>query len=129
MIKFFSKIAEWLRRYDETHNFTCDVCGREVFAGERVCAACRKTLPFNDRLICPYCGRRVREAGVCLECKQSRPAVEKARSAFVHEGEAAALVLRFKKGSKYLFRTAENAGTISRACSPRNFRGGAESSF
>ncbi|HJA95864.1 MAG TPA: ComF family protein, partial [Firmicutes bacterium] len=33
------------------------------------------------------------------------PAVEKARSAFVHEGEAAALVLRFKKGSKYLFRT------------------------
>ena len=105
MIKFFSKIADWLRRYDETHNFTCDVCGREVFAGERVCAACRKTLPFNDRLICPYCGRRVREAGVCLECKQSRPAVEKARSAFVHEGEAAALVLRFKKGSKYLFRT------------------------
>ena len=64
MIKFFSKIAEWLRRYDETHNFTCDVCGREVFAGERVCAACRKTLPFNDRLICPYCGPRRRKGAL-----------------------------------------------------------------
>lgn len=105
MIKFLSKIADWLRRYDDAHNFTCDICGREVFGGERVCAACAKALPANSGHVCPYCGRRVREPGVCIECKDHRPAVERARSCFVHEGEAAALVLRFKKGSRYLCRT------------------------
>ena len=104
-MKFFSKIAEWVRRYDDAHNFTCDVCGREVFGGERVCAACVKRLPFNNVHVCPFCGRKVSEPGTCIECKDHRPAVEKARSCFVHEGDAAALVLRFKKGRKYLYRT------------------------
>ena len=98
------KFLSWLGRTGEK-NFTCDVCGREVFGGERICAACEKTLPFNNGHICPYCGRWVREAGVCIECKDHRPAVERARSAFVHEGAAAALVRRFKQGEKYLFRT------------------------
>ena len=104
MKKFFSKIAQWMRRYDESHNFTCDICGREVFGGERVCAACRAQLPFNGGHACPLCGRKVLEAGVCIECKDSRPVVEKARSCFVHEGSAAALVLQFKKGKRYLVR-------------------------
>ena len=102
MIKFFSKIADWLRRYDDAHNFTCDICGREVFGGERVCAACAGALPFKRGHICPFCGRRVSEPGVCIECKDHRPAVGRARSCFVHEGDAAALVLRFKRGERYL---------------------------
>ena len=105
MNKFFRKIADLVRRYDDTHNFTCDVCGREVFGGERVCEKCRKTLPFNNGHICPFCGRKVLEPGVCIECKDHRPAVERARSCFTHEGDAAALVVRFKKGQKYLYRT------------------------
>ncbi len=92
------------KRYDEAHNFTCDVCGREVFDGERVCADCMKTLPFNDGAICPLCGRAVGEAGVCLECKEKPLAVRKARSVFRYEGEAARLVLRFKRGERYLYR-------------------------
>ncbi len=105
-MNFFRKIAAALDRYDDEHNFTCDLCGREVFSGERVCAPCRKTLPWNDGPICPFCGRKVGEEGVCLECKQKPLATDLARSAFTHEREAQRLVLRFKGGSRYLFRTA-----------------------
>ena len=91
--------------YDDTHNFTCDVCGREVFGGERVCETCYKELPWNNAEICPFCGRKVKEAGTCLECKEKPLATSKARSAFTHEGEAMRLVIRFKNGNKYLFRT------------------------
>ncbi len=104
------KIIEFLRRkmkeYDDTHNFTCDVCGREVFGGERVCLSCMETLPLNNKVYCPFCGRRVKEPGACVDCKKKPLGVAKARSALVHEGEAARLVLRFKNGAKYLYRAA-----------------------
>lgn len=103
--RFFKKLGAAVNQYDEEHNFTCDICGREVFGGERVCAACYQELPWNDAEICPLCGRRVKEAGICLECKQKPLATDKARSAFTHEGEAMRLVVRFKRGNKYLFRT------------------------
>lgn len=101
----FEKCKSAFLRYEETHNFTCDVCGAEVFSNERVCASCRKGLPWNRGAVCPLCGRKTGEAGVCLDCKQTPLAVKKARSCFVHEGEAARLVVRFKRGEKYLFRT------------------------
>ncbi len=93
------KLREWVREARE--NFTCDVCGREVFAGERVCEKCRKELPFHKK-VCPLCGREVREEGVCLECKEEPPGVAKARSVCEHDGEAAGLVVRFKRGKPYL---------------------------
>lgn len=104
MANLFQKIAAWVRRYDETHQFTCDVCGREVFENERICAECRKALPRNDGAVCPLCGRRVREEGVCAECKRKPLSVKAARSALLHEGEGARLVLRFKRGERYLRR-------------------------
>lgn len=102
---FFRKIKELVDAYDDTHNFTCDLCGKEVFAGERVCAACLKTLPFNNGAICPFCGRKVGEAGACLDCKEKPLGAEKARSVFVHEGKAAEAVLRYKRGARYFCRT------------------------
>lgn len=99
------KISEWVRKYDDTHNYTCDVCGREVFGGERVCAGCRAALPWNDGHICPLCGRRVKEEGICLECKARPLRTDRARSVFLHEKEAANLVVRYKRGQKYLYRT------------------------
>lgn len=101
----FPALRRRIKAYDDTHNFTCDVCGREVFGNERVCAACRRALPWNDGPVCPLCGRGVKEEGVCLSCKARPIGVEKARSVFLHEGEAARLVVRFKRGEKYLFRT------------------------
>lgn len=103
-MKCLERLARALRRYDESHNFTCDVCGREVFGGERVCAHCMRSLPFITTR-CPLCGRSVGEAGVCLDCKAAAPATDLARSRFRHEGEAARLVVRYKRGQKYLFRT------------------------
>lgn len=100
-----AKFQAALKRYDDVHNFTCDVCGREVFENERICRQCERALPHNYGVICPCCGRKVREAGVCLECKQKPLVLKKARSCFLHEGEAVTLVHRFKKGDKYLYRT------------------------
>ncbi len=93
------------KTYDDTVNFTCDICRREVFAGERICKDCRGSLPYNRGHVCPFCGRRVREPGACLECKFKPPGVEKARSVCVHSDEAARLVIRFKRGESYLYRT------------------------
>ncbi len=101
----FSFLSDALRRWDETHNFTCDVCGKEVFSAERMCGSCRKNLPYNDGPVCPLCGRKVGEPGICLECKDRPLEVRKARACFSHEKEAARLVLRYKRGEKYLFRT------------------------
>ncbi len=98
------RLGERVRRYDDGHNFTCDVCGREVFENERICRFCYRDLPLNNGKVCPFCGRRVREEGVCLECKAKPLGVKKARSACLHEGEAARLVVRFKRGEKYLYR-------------------------
>lgn len=104
-MKFFERISKFISRYDDTHNFTCDNCGGEVFDGKRLCETCRAELPYNNGEVCPFCGRRVREAGVCLECKAKPLETEKARSVWLHEGDAARLVRKFKTGDKYLFRT------------------------
>ena len=92
-------------RYDDTHNFTCDNCGGEVFNGERLCERCKATLPYNNGHVCPFCGRRVKEPGTCLDCKQKPLSLEKARSLFLYEGDAAKMILSFKSGKKYFFRT------------------------
>lgn len=102
---FFRRWKEKIKRYDDTHNFTCDICDREVFENERVCAQCRRELSWNNGNVCPLCGRKVVEEGVCLECKQKRIGVDMARSVFTHEGEAMRLVVRFKRGQRYLYRT------------------------
>ena len=99
--ELFLRISGRIARYDASHNFTCDLCGREVFENERLCNACRAELP-KIGLCCPFCGRRVLEEGVCLECKKQPLGVAKARSVYCHEEGASALVLRFKRGEKYL---------------------------
>ena len=103
-IKWIQTIKEKIARYDDTHNFTCDNCGGEVFAGQRLCDDCKENLPYNNGEVCPFCGRRVREEGTCLDCKQKPLEVEKARSLFLYEGDAVRLIRLFKSGRKYLFR-------------------------
>lgn len=102
--EWFLRLFRKLKELDEARNYTCDLCKREVFENERLCKKCRETLPVIE-LGCPLCGRRVREAGVCLECKKQPLVVQRARSCCLHEGGAAALVLRLKKGEKFLYKT------------------------
>ena len=103
-MELITRLKNAVKAYDDAHNFTCDLCGRELFANERICAPCRKALPWNDGCVCPFCGRKIKEEGVCVECKAHPIGVKKARSVFVHEGDAARLVVRFKRGEKYLYR-------------------------
>ena len=100
----FTRLISRLKAYGESYNYTCDLCGREVFENERLCKKCREELPVITTC-CPFCGRRVLEEGPCLECKRQPLAVQKARSCCLHEGGAAALVLRLKRGERYLVST------------------------
>lgn len=103
-MKWFQTIAEKIARYDDTHNYTCDNCGKEVFNGRRLCETCREELPYNDGNTCPLCGRRVKELGICTECKEKPLVAERARSLWLHEGDAAKLIRQFKTGRPYLYR-------------------------
>lgn len=85
-------------------SFTCDLCGREIFGGEKLCAKCLSELPAIESR-CPRCGREVVGGGFCLDCKYRPPAFDMARSPFSYEGGAAELLLRFKNGQKYLGET------------------------
>ena len=104
-MKLVEYLKEKISRYDDTHNFTCDNCNGELFDGSRLCERCREKMPYNNGYVCPFCGRRVREQGTCLDCKQKPLGVEKARSLFLYEGDAANLIRAFKEGKKYLYRT------------------------
>ena len=68
-MQFIKRLFARIGGYARTHNFTCDICGREVFADERICADCMKALPVIA-LRCPVCGRRVREEGVCSALRE-----------------------------------------------------------
>ncbi len=46
------KIRNTLRDLLFPLNYTCDLCGREVF-GTNLCADCAKTVTFNNKTTCP----------------------------------------------------------------------------
>lgn len=98
------KLREFLQTLAQK-NFTCDICGREVFGNERICKRCLDDLPWVEEPYCPVCGRAQKSEGVCLECKRERPPFAYARSVFRHEDAAKGLVVRFKRGDKYLADT------------------------
>lgn len=83
-------------------NFTCRVCGREVFDGSFVCRECNDNLAYNDKIVCDKCGRRQPAAGVCRECKAVCPKTDAARSCFSFDGGVRKLVYSFKNGSRLL---------------------------
>lgn len=84
-------------------NFTCDLCGREVFDGDNLCKTCKSKVELNNGETCPLCGRKTSTSrGLCLECKQLAPKYKRAVSAFVYGGGSALLVQKFKNGNAYL---------------------------
>lgn len=83
-------------------NFTCEICGIDVFDGQKLCSKCKKTVTFNDGSTCPLCGRQTGADELCLECKYQAPLFDKAVSAFVYDGGAKKLVIDFKNNKPYL---------------------------
>ena len=96
------KALKWISRALFPEDFTCELCGREIFKGERLCESCKETVEFNDGATCPTCGRKTETRALCIECKALAPKYEKAVSAIVHEGGGAALIHKFKNGDAYL---------------------------
>ncbi len=83
-------------------NLTCELCGKEVFKGEKLCQDCVRRVTFNDKNTCSVCGRMTQTDGVCLECKKYAPAYDRAVSAIVYDDGGLQLILKFKNGGAYL---------------------------
>lgn len=83
-------------------DFTCDLCGREIFDGGHFCKACADTVILNDGTVCPVCGRKTDIPELCFECKAAAPVFDKAVSALVYKGGGRDLILAFKKTKPYL---------------------------
>ena len=83
-------------------DYACLLCGREVFDGRQLCTECEKTVTYNDKATCPICGRKTANEQICLECKAQAPLFDKGVSAFVYEGGARNLILKFKNDGAYL---------------------------
>ena len=83
-------------------NYTCELCGIEIFDGGRFCDECRKTVIFNDGDTCPVCGRMTDVPELCLDCKALAPLYDKAVSALDYSDGAKKLVLAFKSSRPYL---------------------------
>ena len=79
-------------------SLTCDLCGRETFDGRNLCPDCLKTVAFNDGETCPVCGRRTRAPGLCMECKASAPAYDRAVSAIIYRDGGAGRPGRQREG-------------------------------
>lgn len=87
--KFFDKIL-----FD--NNYTCNVCGKEIFDGKPFCSDCEKELKKNNMIVCACCGRSVpSETERCWSCNNGW-SVDKGRSLFLFEGEVVRLIHKFK---------------------------------
>lgn len=83
-------------------NFTCELCGIEIFDDSRFCTDCKKSIIFNDGDTCPVCGRMTDVPELCLDCKALAPLFDKAVSAFEYSDGVKKLVLAFKNDRPYL---------------------------
>lgn len=83
-------------------NFTCDICGIEIFNGGNLCEKCRDTVTVNNDFTCPVCGRKTHSSWLCLECKAKPPLYDRAVSPLVYTGGTQKLINKFKSGEAYL---------------------------
>ena len=114
------KFSAFLRRTAFSAEWTCALCGREIFGGGHFCKTCAAELPYNGGGICLHCGRQVKEsAPVCPACENRLPDLDAGRSPFVYQGGVADLIRKFKYGgarwlaevfAPYLAETWEKSG-------------------
>ena len=102
---FLGKWADKLRKASSEKGYSCDFCGREVFAypEERLCADCGKeTEESRVTRPCDKCGRQTLSDGLCLACKRALPAFDKGFAVFSYTERLRAVVARFKMGERHL---------------------------
>lgn len=77
-------------------NYTCNLCGRELFNNENFCTECADSLEVNAASICQNCGRSTpTDMERCISCKGAW-AVDKARSYYNYNESSRQLIHRYK---------------------------------
>ena len=104
VMEFFKNLGRKIRTFTARYGYACECCGVELFEypQPRFCDACERKLHDNDGVTCVKCGRMAITNGVCLNCKSRAPRFTQGFSAFVYDGEVAALINRFKNGKRRL---------------------------
>lgn len=96
---FFAKIGKSLREYFYNPKWRCLACGKEIFEGD-FCKECKENLPFNDKVICDHCGRKViAPENFCSTCKGVLVSVDKCRSVFNYQKPISSLIKKMKYGN------------------------------
>lgn len=95
------KIRQFLRQNFFPQDYTCEICGIEIFSG-RLCPKCAAEFVPIDGAACPVCGRKTAVSEICIECKAHLPQFKRAVSAFCYDGSGSKLIARFKHGKTYL---------------------------
>ena len=101
MAKFFKKTANLIKETLFPENYTCEICGIEIFK-DRLCHDCAETVEFNNGKTCPTCGRKTAKSEICIECKAHLPQFKRAVSAMNYSDGAVRLIAKFKNGHAYL---------------------------
>ena len=91
-------------------NYTCNVCGKEIFNGEYFCKDCESVMPTIKKDKCDHCGRITNYAVTyCNSCIEKNINFDKARSVFDYEEPVNALIKTFKyNGKRYLAEAFAN---------------------
>lgn len=103
-MRFWERIKAKFRGYTISNGYVCDGCGAELFdyPTHRLCERCESNLAYNDKEICPKCGRQTTALGICLTCKGHLPKFTAGYTPFVYRSTVASLVNRLKNGNPRL---------------------------
>ena len=103
MKTLFYKIDAWFKKYFFNPKWRCIACGKEIFEGE-FCEQCKEELPFNDKVICEHCGRKIiAPQNYCSTCKGVLVSLDKCRSVFNYAPPISSLIKKMKyDNARYL---------------------------
>lgn len=86
-------------------NIKCIYCGEEIETPNKynACKNCLKTLPYNNKKVCKFCGDKISdESTLCLSCFFSPPLFKIARAPFLYEPPISTLISNLKfENAKY----------------------------
>lgn len=87
-------------------NFTCVLCGEEIFDDSYLCNECKNNLPVIDGDICLKCGEPIKsQAKYCNRCKNKSLALDKIRCPFIYKDKIATAIKNLKfNNHKYLIK-------------------------
>ena len=100
------KVKENLLNILFPKNFTCVLCGEEIFDNSYLCDNCKSNLPKIDGDICLKCGEPIKsQAKYCNRCQNKSFVIDKIRCAFVYEDKIALALKNLKfNNHRYLVK-------------------------